>query len=596
MGESELKWFFVWGIGFFRFLEGSEMRGSSGWMGASLFSKERQRLIGLGLNSTPKTTREDILSTVQTAWLSIDHGKVAEKGYKQTGPNMPLRGSVAQEDVFKDLLRAMEEFDPSPTPLEVGMTLRDEAVAFVREGWDAGRWSQWSDCYQLIQEQDNVDEALAEGLEAFGAEPADSESESTDHQDSEGGDDGDGGPDKLPAKTAGETGSQPRQASSQEGDGCCSGEDGSVAPGGSVVAFSPGASGEPAASAAGLELSMKVAAARQVLYEEALRAKDDAMVMSLRKRMREETENQRGAATKVATLLRERALEQREEESKRHREAREEERLAAKDLEKAKELRAKAEHAAAESRLEALKQVIVNRRDAQARRRQEIVDTAFRRWLQTQYPALLARRCIAAWRNMPKEAQANFHRMMLDRLKAGTFARQIFIKDLWACDRSFTLRWSQVTPFMGGAPRGVRCSLCFQQVVDDQAPRDHFGVEPVETLYRLFSACVPSARRVFTGSYSPLRLLHVNDYVLEKAFVYGIIALSKWLSEERFPQGVFGQWPPKAPAGLVAEWMSSDTIDLETEAATGHSLVSGHLDDAHVPPHLRIGEPASSSH
>ena len=149
---------------------------------------------------------------------------------------------------------------------------------------------------------------------------------------------------------------------------------------------------------------------------------------------------------------------------------------------------------------------------------------------------------------------------------------------------------------MGGAPRGVRCSQCFQQVVDDEAPRGHVAHEPVETLYRLFSACVPSARRVFTGSYSPLRLLHVNDYVLEKAFVYGIVALSKWLSEDRFPQGVFGHWPPKAPAGLVAEWAGGDTIDLGTEAAAGHPLVAGHLHEAHVPPHLRIGRPASSSH
>ena len=572
------------------------MRGSSGWTGASLFFKERQRLVDSGQNRTPKTTREDILSIVQTAWLSIDHGRVAEKGYKQTGPNMPLRGPVAPEDVYKDLLRAMDELDPSPTPLEIGMTLRDEAVAFVREGWDAGRWSQWSDCHQLIQEQDGLEEALEEGLEAFGAEPADTESESTEDPDSEGGGDDDGGPDRLPAKTAGETGSQPRQAPSQEDDGSRSGRDGSVTPVGSEVAGSPGASGEPVASAAGLELSIDVAAARQVLYNEAMRTKDDVMVMGLRKRMREETQNQRGAATKVGMLLRERALKQREEESKRRQEALEKERLAAKDLEKSKELRAKAEQAAAEARLDGLKQIIANRRDAQARRRQEIVDTAFRRWLQTQYPALLARRCIVTWRGMSKGAQAGFHRMMLDQLKAGTFDRQVFIKDLWVCDRSFTLRWSQITPFMGGAPRGVRCSQCFQQVVDDEAPRGHVAHEPVETLYRLFSACVPSARRVFTGSYSPLRLLHVNDYVLEKAFVYGIVALSKWLSEDRFPQGVFGHWPPKAPAGLVAEWAGGDTIDLGTEAAAGHPLVAGHFHGPHVPPHLRIGRPASSSH
>ena len=110
-----------------------------------MLSKERQRLVAMGKNRTLETTREDLMSIVQTAWLSIDHGMVAEKGYKQTGPNMPLRCPVAPEDVFKDLLRVMVELDPSPPPSEVGMTLRDEAVAFVKEGWDAGRWTQWSD-------------------------------------------------------------------------------------------------------------------------------------------------------------------------------------------------------------------------------------------------------------------------------------------------------------------------------------------------------------------------------------------------------------------------------------------------------------------
>ena len=56
---------------------------------------ERTRLVNLGKNKTPKMTRDEILSIVQTAWLLIDHERVAQKGYKQTGPGMPLRGPVA---------------------------------------------------------------------------------------------------------------------------------------------------------------------------------------------------------------------------------------------------------------------------------------------------------------------------------------------------------------------------------------------------------------------------------------------------------------------------------------------------------------------
>ena len=77
------------------------------------------------------------------------------------------------------------------------------------------------------------------------------------------------------------------------------------------------------------------------------------------------------------------------------------------------------------------------------------------------------------------------------------------------------------------------------------------GRDPVDPLNRLFSACVPSARRVFMNAYAPLRLLHMNDYVLEETCVYGVVALSKWLGEERFPVGVFGKWPPQPPDDLV---------------------------------------------
>ena len=37
---------------------------------------ERRRLLSMGQNITPKVAREDILSIVQTAWLSINHARV----------------------------------------------------------------------------------------------------------------------------------------------------------------------------------------------------------------------------------------------------------------------------------------------------------------------------------------------------------------------------------------------------------------------------------------------------------------------------------------------------------------------------------------
>jgi hypothetical protein len=157
------------------------------WAGA-----ERRRLVGLGQNKTPKMTKEEILTIVQTAWLMIDHARVAHKGYSQTGPTMSLRGAVKPEEVFGDLLRVMDELDPSGTPTEVGTTLRDEAVAFVKEGYEAGRWTEWADCYKLIEDHDGRDRADEEGMEAFGIHLTDSDSEDDGESDGESDDDDDG--------------------------------------------------------------------------------------------------------------------------------------------------------------------------------------------------------------------------------------------------------------------------------------------------------------------------------------------------------------------------------------------------------------------
>ena len=135
-----------------------------------------------------------------------------------------------------------------------------------------------------------------------------------------------------------------------------------------------------------------------------------------------------------------------------------------------------------------------------------------------------------------------------------------------------------MVPYCGGQRRSVRCGLPFQVVIEKHASEGFFGRDPVEVLLRLFRACVPGSRHAFVNSYSPARLLHQNEYVLEKAFVYGVVALSKWMGKETFPQGIFGQWPPTPPSDLVPP-LKCPVVDV--------------TDD--VPPHLRVGAPAGSS-
>ena len=45
-------------------------------------------------------------------------------------------------------------------------------------------------------------------------------------------------------------------------------------------------------------------------------------------------------------------------------------------------------------------------------------------------------------------------------------------------------------------------------------------------------------------------LLGHNGFIIEKAFVYGVICLSKWLGEKVFPKGIYGLWSPQAPSHM----------------------------------------------
>ena len=71
------------------------------------------------------------------------------------------------------------------------------------------------------------------------------------------------------------------------------------------------------------------------------------------------------------------------------------------------------------------------------------------------------------------------------------------------------------------------------------------------------------------GVYDCGRLLALNDYVMEKAFVFGVICMSKWMREEVFPQGVY-VWPPAMPEPPAPARGGPRALDVdqETDLAT----------------------------
>jgi len=526
---------------------------------------ERERFSSLGQNKTPTMTREQIVSIVQTAWLCCNHERVAEKGYKQTGPTMPLTGPISHEDVFEDLLRVMETIEES-TPAEVGMTLRDTAVAFVRDGFVKKKWETWADCHNLIEEHDGLEEAAQEGMEAFGVELDESESEAAEDAESEDYDDPGGHSDGLSAKGPDELEHDVPEGYDVDDDA-------------------------PAADLGAEESkqSLDIAAAQRLLYDDAIRTRDDRMVKIMRTAMREQTREQKAASTDVGIHLRKRAQEQMALDAKRRKEVAAEERLAAMSLEEVKVRTAKEQRATQDARCVALQLAIQFRRDSEKRKRAEALERAQQRWLQTTYPVILGRHCINSFLKFSPLSKKAFEKHIQNKIDQGTFARQLFIGDLWISDKTLGVQFATVRSCIDGHLRQVRCGLPFQEFIGNVVPQRSkprgdaalVGPDPADILLRLFSAFLPLARYVFQGAYTPLRLLHVNDYVLDKAFVYGILALSKWIGEEHFPDGVYGHWPPRFPANLLAIPIQVDIPD--------------DLDQSDLAPNQRTCPPSSST-
>ena len=79
-----------------------------------------------------------------------------------------------------------------------------------------------------------------------------------------------------------------------------------------------------------------------------------------------------------------------------------------------------------------------------------------------------------------------------------------------------------------------------------------------------------------------MKLLHMNDYIIEKTFVYAMICLSKFLGKQWFSWGVF-KWPPAPPPDLDLNASNPDIVPVpDVDAMPSAASSSG------LPGHLRL--------
>ena len=290
-----------------------------------------------------------------------------------------------------------------------------------------------------------------------------------------------------------------------------------------------------------------------MLIAEATRSGNDVLLKHLLKEKKRETTAAREDATPARVFLKTRAAQVEEQVAKRREERRAEDRRAANEIEDRKRATAQAEQEAHEAKRACLAQVLANRADADRRRLAAARAKAVQRWLQTQFAAKLATDLIAWYQGRLRPIdRERYKKEVADMLGSGFFNRlPANIPDVWSPDDSLTFQWCQMAPPGGGRARWVRCSAPFNMVLGTHYPDPWEGRDAAAGLLAIFKKCVPSPSQIFGGAASLRHVLHANEYNMDKSFVYGVIMLSKWLGQDRFPAGVYGMWPPDPPPGVI---------------------------------------------
>ena len=256
--------------------------------------------------------RHEICDIVKTMWEMIDHGKISQKGYEQTGPGLPLEGPIRRDQIYKDLRPVLDEIDPAIGLEEVGVQLREEAKRFVAAGWQS-KWSSWHHVYRLIEEHDNEDDPLPEGLEAFGYDwNVGGDDSSTDDDDDADDADNDDDDDRPGGGGHGDGGGAAGAGPGGDGDGAGDGNGGDGAGDGDG-----GGPGDQAASAGGGEADLEVVRAREVLIRDAKSRKDDVLLRRLLAQRDTTRKSAVDAATEAAQVLRKRALAEQAERAEK---------------------------------------------------------------------------------------------------------------------------------------------------------------------------------------------------------------------------------------------------------------------------------------
>lgn len=286
--------------------------------------------------------------------------------------------------------------------------------------------------------------------------------------------------------------------------------------------------------------------------DNALKTGDDTLYKRLRLLQQKSEDHKKLSSTGIGKRLVEKAsLEEREREKARKK-FKEDERLAAieqQTRDKEKEQRQIELVNARKAKLSVEMDLVEKRHQ-----REDAVKQAriYQRWLQQEFPCMLWKRLDACFKTLSREERGGFKTHIGDLVKEHRFERKLLVPNLWFEDKQLTNLWGVMKdrlPAEGGyrGSYNIRCSNQFAEICQECLPSEPERRDPQGTLLSLIEKFIPGPSRIFSGWRSPTNLLIRNDFQMEKAFVYAVICLSKWLGTETLPEGLHGRWPPPMP-------------------------------------------------
>ena len=184
-------------------------------------------------------------------------------------------------------------------------------------------------------------------------------------------------------------------------------------------------------------------------------------------------------------------------------------------------------------------------------------------YIAVHYPLRIVRRLLKHYE--APEVRTTFIKLVEERAKKNDFmCNPLYCADhLWkVCDTDMVSIGS-VSPYGSGRiglPRTVRCTPGFLNFLDDHldgcAQKGVFGNRDIlQTLTSLLNRTIPGAfQHIFGGRDRIHQILHMCEYVLDKAFVLCVIQVSKKFMEPaqklQFPVGIF-KYPPHVPTAVL---------------------------------------------